>query len=504
MLSSVVIGQMEQKTLKLYAGARTTKPEGFFTIAVDERISSDVMADACNLRDIWPESCEEVIANGVLEHIEWPHAFSTFADLVRVLKIGGTLKISVPDIASFAQHKVEKHRFGYTASMLCELLQILGCGNFDWMSPQRIEDSSGAWTSRWKNNNVAEILSLSCRKIGLPLVPSEEMFKRLCQEPFEELLGIAASVKQEQCPLPGGPFAPLHDQRILFELLKTGQRIKFLEEQLISKQSIQEVTAPREFKFLEEIRARLINVESKLNVELGIDPGPFRGHRDQAFGYISYSQHGEDFVFVQLFNRLGIARPSYLDIGAHHPVEISNTALLYSRGARGVNIEANPALIKEFERLRPDETNVNVGIAPEAGKMAFYMVNERSGRNTLDKAAMEAFVANHPQFSIERIIDVEVITINDAVNRYCSGSWPDLLSIDIEGLDFEVLKTADFSNSKPKILCVEILTGPEEDLCATAALRRMLREKGFVPYHIAHGNAIFLSEDAKGALKFFD
>src|SRR5882757_7599693 len=207
MLPPIVIGQMEQKALKLYVGARAIKPDGFFTIDLDERMRPDLVADACNMPNIWSQSCEEVIANGVLEHIEWPEAFSALAEFVRVLKIGGTLKIAVPDITSFAQlllnndsakfhvmgivfgiggrdNKFEQHRFGYTASMLCELLQVLGCGNFDWMSPLSIGDTSGGWTPRWKNENVAELLNLSCRKIGLPLVPTEEMLKKLREDPF--------------------------------------------------------------------------------------------------------------------------------------------------------------------------------------------------------------------------------------------------------------------------------------------------------------------------------
>jgi hypothetical protein len=68
------------------------------------------------------------------------------------------------------------------------------------------------------------------------------------------------------------------------------------------------------------------------------------GHRDQWFGGRTYAQHGDDLAVLNIFKRLGIERPSYLDVGAYHPFDLSNTALLYERGSRGINVEPNEAL----------------------------------------------------------------------------------------------------------------------------------------------------------------
>jgi len=67
----------------------------------------------------------------------------------------------------------------------------------------------------------------------------------------------------------------------------------------------------------------------------------------------TFSQTGEDAIVKFLLNI--IEKPSkltWLDIGAHHPTYFSNTALFYSQGMRGINIEANPLLILEFYRKR--------------------------------------------------------------------------------------------------------------------------------------------------------
>lgn len=57
------------------------------------------------------------------------------------------------------------------------------------------------------------------------------------------------------------------------------------------------------------------------------------------FKKISYSQCGEDLIVSFIFNRLGILNPNYIDIGAHHPYKLSNTAFFYESGSRGINIE---------------------------------------------------------------------------------------------------------------------------------------------------------------------
>ena len=43
------------------------------------------------------------------------------------------------------------------------------------------------------------------------------------------------------------------------------------------------------------------------------------------YGNKSYAQSGEDIILRQLFDIIGVAVPRYLDIGANHPVHLSNS-----------------------------------------------------------------------------------------------------------------------------------------------------------------------------------
>lgn len=193
-------------------------------------------------------------------------------------------------------------------------------------------------------------------------------------------------------------------------------------------------------------------------------------------------------VFVATFEQMGIESPTFLDIGANHPVEISNTALLRSRGARGVNVDANPDVIELFKRERPDDVNVNVGVAGKAGKLTFYRFDRTSGLNSFSLQAMEQIIASVPGLKIEDEIQVPILTLDQVIDTYCGGRCPDLLSIDAEGFDREIIEAASFS-TKPKILCVETMTRGED---ITRELDGLITSRGFRKYVQMAANAIYV------------
>ncbi|HET6608400.1 MAG TPA: FkbM family methyltransferase [Rhodopila sp.] len=255
-----------------------------------------------------------------------------------------------------------------------------------------------------------------------------------------------------------------------------------------------------------ELRERLIHIEQKLDGFGGGLSRPadgadssFAGHADQAFGHFTYAQFGEDLIVAGLFARLGIDRPNYLDIGAHHPLNCSNTALLHAHGSRGVNVEANPTLIEAFHRLRPDDVTLNCGVGPIAGEMTFYRIDEFSGRNTFDRETAEAFVRSHPEFKISDTVPVTVRTINDIVSVELKGRWPDLLSLDAEGLDRSILESADFNTAGPKVIIVEAISGDNAD--ASEDLSKFLVSSGYVISFQTPGNLIAVRADAAAVLQ---
>lgn len=157
----------------------------------------------------------------------------------------------------------------------------------------------------------------------------------------------------------------------------------------------------------------------------------------QWYGPLTYAQHGDDLALLNLFKRLGVDVGTYIDVGAHHPLELSNTALLYNRGWRGINVEANANLLPRFDHMRPDDRNICaavVGSAKPGDTVTLHMASAESGINSTVHAAM----AKH---GIAYTQQVSAITLPDIVLNFGHGMWPHLICIDAEGADVDILRT---------------------------------------------------------------
>lgn len=260
-------------------------------------------------------------------------------------------------------------------------------------------------------------------------------------------------------------------------------------------------------KQMSEAIERLIHIELKVDrlLESGREDSGSRaaveayaGHPDQVYGPSTYAQHGDDLIILNIFDAMEIERPSYIDIGAHHPVNISNTALLYKRGSRGVNVEANPNLIEAFHQLRPDDVNLNCGVSDQPGSMTFYMIDKWSGRNTFVKASAEQFVRENPAFRIELEIPIEVVTVDQIIEKHCGGAFPDFMSIDVEGLEYRILKSITYERWAPKLICAEICGEGRAE--KEKEISEFLQRKGYEPVFRNRGNWFFVSSQYRFAV----
>jgi len=208
------------------------------------------------------------------------------------------------------------------------------------------------------------------------------------------------------------------------------------------------------------------------------------------YGKISYSQAGEDLLIDYIFRLRKIDKPSYLDLGANHPHSLNNTFLFYQRGARGVNIDANPDLIKLFHQHRPLDRNINIGVGEKPGELEFYIISDPA-LSTFSKSEAQMQVTNGK--SIVDTIPVEIKTVGSIIDDYCGGIYPDLVSIDVEGLDDVIISSMNFERSKPKVICLETVeytidgTGNKR----TALIQQVI-DKGYSVYADTNINTIFV------------
>ena len=171
---------------------------------------------------------------------------------------------------------------------------------------------------------------------------------------------------------------------------------------------------------------------------------------------LSYAQMGEDLVLDKLLrDAMRIERPTYLDIGAADPIVASNTYLQYLRGGHGVLVEPNPAYQAPLHRHRPHDVIVNAGVGvDDATEADYYVIRDAPMRNTFSKDDVEFLRKRSGQDVVERVLKMRLIAINRLIAEYCGGT-PDLLSTDVEGLDFAILQTLDFDKYRPAVVIAE-------------------------------------------------
>lgn len=144
----------------------------------------------------------------------------------------------------------------------------------------------------------------------------------------------------------------------------------------------------------------------------------------------------------------------YVDVGAHDPFRFSNTCHFHRRGWRGINIDANPAAIAAFNRSRSSDTNICAGISDVPGNMTFHLFNEPA-LNTFD-AALAAERVALPGYRLVDRINVDVRRLDEILTASLpAGQTIDFLSVDVEGLDLQVLRSNDWTRFRPKVLLVE-------------------------------------------------
>lgn len=174
-------------------------------------------------------------------------------------------------------------------------------------------------------------------------------------------------------------------------------------------------------------------------------------------GKRSYAQCGEDLIvdFI-LENRFRLYKPTYLDIGAHDPVYLSNTYFFYKKGAKGVSVEPDPFLWKKIKSKRTRDTCLNVGVGVGSASASDFYVMDCKTLNTFSREDAERY-RSQDGHKIESVISLPMMSIDEILNNYFEKT-PNFVSLDVEGLDVEILKAFDFGKFRPEVFCVETLT----------------------------------------------
>lgn len=233
-----------------------------------------------------------------------------------------------------------------------------------------------------------------------------------------------------------------------------------------------------------KIKRKLVKLTNKLRIVIS----PLKQYE-----LISYSQCGEDLIIDCILKQLKINNPSYLDLGANHPMHLSNTFLFYKMGFCGVCVEPDPFLFQKLKKKRTRDKCLMIGASSNEknSKANFFIMSSRTLNTFLDHEAKKFTKEGH---KIESMINVPIMSVNRIISENFKTK-PNFVSLDIEGLDFDVLKHFNFEKYRPEIFCIETLTytkkAGEKKLNDIIAY---MGEKKYFVYADTYINTIFVDE----------
>jgi FkbM family methyltransferase len=186
-------------------------------------------------------------------------------------------------------------------------------------------------------------------------------------------------------------------------------------------------------------------------------------------------------------------------VGAHHPQTFSNTYFFYKMGWRGINIDAAPGSMQLFEIERPRDINIEAAIATSRKRLRFY-VFENPLLSSFDEELTRARMRNNRAVIAER--DIQTRTLEEVLTEYLPmGQKIDFLSVDVEGLDLDVLKSNNWERFRPDYIVIECIDF-HIDSAHTYEMHNFLLAQGYRLYAktvlslIYQEKTVFFHEDA--------
>jgi len=205
-----------------------------------------------------------------------------------------------------------------------------------------------------------------------------------------------------------------------------------------------------------------------------------------------YSQHGEDFLLWEFFDR----KPSgfFVDIGAFDGVHLSNSYSFEQQGWKGICVEAHPKYFNLCMNARPRSISVNAAcVGDESVESVDFLTEElgllsgiTTGRET---DVLRRYTSRGLEFDGFKSVRVKAVTLNRLFEEHLPPDTEiDFISIDVEGSEFDILKGFSFELYQPRVIVFEANTGE-----AQKQLDAFLRQRaGYIYARTLDVNAFYV------------
>ncbi len=151
-------------------------------------------------------------------------------------------------------------------------------------------------------------------------------------------------------------------------------------------------------------------------------------------------EFGEDIFISRFFKNKSTG--NYVDIGCYHPIKSSLTYKLFKKGWTGLNVDLSKISIDLFNLSRPNDLNIQAAVTDFDGETFYYENGSINQQNSLKEN------------SNLKKIPIKAYKLSTILKKN-NFKKIDFLNIDVEGFDFKVLSTLNFSEIKPSMICIE-------------------------------------------------
>jgi FkbM family methyltransferase len=156
-------------------------------------------------------------------------------------------------------------------------------------------------------------------------------------------------------------------------------------------------------------------------------------------------EHFEKYLIWEFFDfsRQGF----FVDVGAFHSEDGSQTWLLEKVGWKGILIEPQPKNAEELRRNRPSSQvyEAAISIPGQERESIFYV-------NSVFSTLLPNTISSTKEYANQ--IKVSVLTLNEILENEKVPNI-DFLKIDVEGTELDCLKGLDMARYRPKLVFVE-------------------------------------------------
>ena len=153
-------------------------------------------------------------------------------------------------------------------------------------------------------------------------------------------------------------------------------------------------------------------------------------------------------------------------------------------------VEPNPAFCEKLRRIRPGDVVLNVGVGTSGRTEADYYMFSNSPMNTFSKQQAEGLPKVYgDRIDKPKVIKMPLVPVNEVIAQQFPAGVPDLLSVDVEGLDLEILRSLDFTKFAPRVVCVETDNSISDE---STAIFDLMGRHGYRLWGRTPRNAIFV------------